>query len=164
MTYVLPLNRTGPIENAEFAVGIDPDIDKSGLAVWSRTTKRMRFIKSVEFHELLSLINSIKPGTTDFYVDAGWLNGGYFHALPPNFNTFSEASKRAYLIKRGIDVGRNFGVGQCIVAYLKAHNHPVYEVRPTKHKWSAADLKKFTGWEKRTNSEMRDAASLCFKK
>jgi len=150
----------------KYAVGIDPDIKKSGLAVWSRIEKRLLYAKAVPFPKLLEILNQIKPGEALFFVDAGWLNGGYFHWMPDNFDTWSKQSQKAYLIKRGIDVGRNFGVGQVIVTYLQALHglNAVHEIRPSTEKWSAEDLKRYTGWTKPTNPESRDAAKLCFQR
>lgn len=162
-SYLMPIHRPPVIP---YAIGIDPDIDKSGLAVWSRIGRKHNFIDSVEFYVLLDKINSAEVGQAEFYVDAGWLNKGYHHydTLPKEFETWAEKSKWAYMAKLGEDVGRNFGVGQTIVGYLRAHKHPVHEIKPVTEKWNAATLKQFTGWTKRTNEDSRDAARLCFQR
>ncbi len=151
-----------------YVVGIDPDIEKSGLAVWSRTKRMHTFIDAVNFHDLIKNLLLVKPGEAIFRVDAGWLNSGFHHSagLPENFETWTVESKLAYYFKLGVQVGRNFGVGQVIVQLLITIHGPdnVKEVRPMPEnpKWSAADLKRYTGWDKRTNGDSRDAAKLCF--
>jgi len=156
---------------ATYAVGIDADIDKSGLAVYSRTKKALTYCSSVGPHILIKQLLQIEPGSALFFIDAGWKNGGYFHYanFPENFNTWSVNAQRAYLVKRGIDVGRNFGVGQFLVSVLTAIHGPdnVREIQPvgqknSKLKWDAAKLKQITGWQGRTNQDSRDAARLCW--
>ncbi|MCX6218315.1 MAG: hypothetical protein NT073_27985 [Spirosoma sp.] len=152
----------------KYAIGIDPDLHKSGLAVWSRTKKQHNYIDSVGAFELIQLLNLIKPGEALFFVDAGWLNGGYFHYanFPPEFDTWHVNAQYAYLVKRGINVGENFGVGKFIVAYLiDVHGeNNVRLVRPVNEKWDATKLKQLTGWSKRTNPDSRDAARLCWQR
>ncbi|MCX6217686.1 hypothetical protein [Spirosoma sp.] len=151
-----------------YVVGIDPDIERSGLAVWSRIKRQHTFIDAVDFYTLIQNLLLVKPGEALFRVDAGWLNAGFHHAagLPDNFETWTVESKLAYYFKLGVQVGRNFGVGQAIVQLLVTIHGAdnVKEVRPMPKnpKWSAADLKRYTGWEGRTNPDSRDAAKLCF--
>ncbi|GAB4023340.1 hypothetical protein GCM10028808_73490 [Spirosoma migulaei] len=152
-----------------YVVGIDPDIDKSGLAVYSRISKKLTYCDAVPFYKLLENLALIKPGDAIFRVDAGWLNKGFHHqnALPDGFEKWDVESKLAYYFKLGTQVGRNFAVGQLIVGLLVAtHGQDnVREVRPLPRnpKWSAEDLKRYTGWDARTNGDSRDAAKLCYR-
>lgn len=151
-----------------YAIGIDPDLGKSGLAVWSRQQGRHTYISSVGAFELISLLNQVKSGEALFFVDAGWLNGGYFHYanFPDGFDKWNVKAQYAYLVKRGINVGENFGVGKFIIDYLiEVHGvDNVRLIRPVDEKWDATKLKQLTGWTKRTNPDSRDAARLCWKR
>lgn len=112
----------------------------------------------------MAQIEETSIGTVTYYVDAGWLNEGYHHyaALPADFVKWPKKKQQAYLIGCGVRVGRSFGVGMLLVAYLREKGHSVLEVRPTSAKWDAETLKRLTGWGGRTNPDSRDAAKLCF--
>jgi len=151
---------------ANYAIGIDPDLKKSGLAVWSKKLKKHTYIKSLESHKLIQNLSQIKPGEAVFFIDAGWLNGGFHHRVgfPDDFNKWPRKSQEAYLVECGVRVGENFGVGKFIYSFLlPVHGEDFVQlVRPVSQKWSAADLKRYTGWKGRTNEDSRDAARHCY--
>lgn len=149
---------------ARYAVGIDPDIERSGYAVYDRAERKLVTVTTLSITELVNQVQQITPGTATFYVEAGWLNKGYHHyaSLPTNLQSWSQKSRDAYLIRCGVDVGRNFGSGQTIVDLLRGKGHPVHEIRPQSAKWTAKTLLLVTGWKSRTNQDARDAAKLCF--
>lgn len=156
--------------NHRYSIGIDPDVKQSGYAVYDRLERKLVTITSLTVAELFDQLNQVQRGTAHFYLDAGWLNEGFHHyaGMPQNFEQLPLRARYAYMVSCGVKVGRNFGVGQLIAAYLKAHGHEVIEVQPkggkagTKLKWDAATLLNLTGWRGRTNEDARDAARLCF--
>lgn len=153
----MPIHKQTPL-----IAGIDPDLDKSGLSIWSRSEKRFILLKSVTFAQLLETIRSMDPTQIRFRIGAGWLNKGFHHRMgfPKGFEKWSEKSKLAYMAEAGSRVGENFGVGKIITHYLRANGYEVEECREQSGKWDAATFMKFTGLPKGYNPEIRDSARL----
>ncbi len=164
MGYQLPIARQTPL-----IAGIDPDIDKSGLAIWSRKDRKYTVLKVLPFAELQETLCSYDPAELSVVVEAAWLNGDIMYRhheknLPKDFNKWTIEGRYAYMFKRGTDVGRNFAVGQTLVHYLKANGYDVEERKPESKKWDSATFQSLTKLKIRTNQEVRDAAKLVFQR
>lgn len=134
-----------------YFIGIDPDVNKSGVAVWDAIEKQIFTIHTLAFFELFNFLEQFDKEATIVVVDAGWLNKTNFHA----FSKFSSSVNA----KIGEKVGANHCVGQKIVEMCE-HLGLSYELhRPTQKKLKADEFKRITGWQKRSNQECRDAAS-----
>ena len=145
---------------SKILIGIDPDVDKSGVAYIGMSKKivlgNMRFFElfdsiSYEQSELKRLFSQ-HDVQIKVYIEAGWLN-------KPNWHT-SGKMNIATVAQIGARTGANHEVGRKIAEmceYLKID----YElVRPTQSKVDAVYFKQLTKYQGRTNQEQRDAAML----
>lgn len=146
-------------------IGIDPDTEKSGYALYIAKDKIMD-CAAFSFAELYGMILAVKEqedlngNDVIVVVEAGWLNKSNWHI------TFKDNAWLA--AAKGIAVGRNQQVGKCLVELLRAENIQVIEQKPLRKIWrkgkiSHAELSKLVKLnQKRTNQEMRDAALLAY--
>ena len=166
----MPINMTSGqlpfVKHTRFVAGIDPDIERSGLAIWDRVTNTPVFFKALPIHQLQMTVLEYGPQDLTLYVEAGWLNQGFYSyyqpQLPDGFSTWSKKNQQAYMFQRGCDVGRNHGAGQVICHFFRANGYNVVEWKPQSGKWDAALLKRITGIATRTNQEVRDALKLAY--
>lgn len=129
-------------------IGVDPDIDKCGYAVWDTEDKSIehRTMSIVELFEDFKLWN-VKIHVV---LEAGWLiNKSNWHG-----KTGVVAQQIA---KR---VGENHACGKIIEQYLKYHKISYQLVKP-KGKIDAKVFEKITGI-KRSNQDVRDAVMLVY--
>ena len=137
-------------------IGIDPDVDKSGFAVWHKPLKKFSSIETLTLPEMLDKLHSLRDNIAFVVVEAGFLNKG-------NRHTFKGQSVAA-AAKTGENVGRNHQRGMDIVEILEWMRIPYRLQKPsTKNSWkdSEATFRKMTG-VKGGNPEKRDAAMLVF--
>lgn len=134
-------------------IGIDPDIDKSGVAVSKNGVivelKNLSMLHLLQFLEYRKESDSIKM----VYLEAGWLNKkSSWHYAP----TQNAREKIAY------KVGQNHQSGLIIEHFLKELEIPYKLVRPTETKRDHHDFCILTKWDKniKTNQEQRDAGML----
>lgn len=141
----------------EFIIGIDPDANKSGVAI---VQKKRLWLHNMTFFELFDYLTAHKGFIETVVVEAGFLN-------KPNWSVFKRnKGELSVKLKIANDIGRNQGTAQKIVEmldYLKI-NYSI--VKPTKTKLSNVDFqlvaaqRGYYGFDKRTNEEQRDAAGL----
>ena len=137
-------------------IGIDPDVDKSGFAVWHKPMQKFSSIETLTLPEMLDKLHSLRDNIALVVVEAGFLNKG-------NRHTFKGQSVAA-AAKTGENVGRNHQRGMDIVEILEWMRIPYRLQMPsTKNSWkdSEATFQKITG-VKGGNPEKRDAAMLVF--
>lgn len=108
-------------------IGIDPDIDRSGVAVlW--TNERIMRVDKMRFPDMLDYIakeagNARSGGkTVAVYVEAGWLNASNWHVRP--------GMGARYNASIGQAVGRNHAVGMKALEMLVHMGVPASAVRP----------------------------------
>ena len=148
-------------------IGIDPDADKSGLAVVN-TKERHAHLVVLPFFELLDAIrmyvakacaNDLEPIVI---IEGGWLNKGNWH-LTRRDSRFSASAI-------GRKVGMNHQTGILIAEYCKTKAIPYKVVVPLWKCWSGhdhkithAELIQFADIDtKRENQEARDACLLAW--
>lgn len=131
-------------------IGIDPDTEKSGVAVKSSELS----LYNMSFFELYDYLVSAKTNfeNIEIYVECGFLNGGNRHKV------FS--GSLALNSKIGERVGANHEIAKKICEMCEHLEIKFTQVRPTKTKTNSDYFKKITGYEKRTNQEQRDACLL----
>lgn len=153
-------------------VGIDPDAERNGVAVYDTdtgklTTGAMPFAELVDYMRLLKDCAEFKRFDIVVAVEAGWLNTSNWHVSPRD-TPHSAAAK-------GNAVGRNHETGRKLVEMARFYGIDVREVKPLPLRygalrlWSgrdgkctADDLKALTGYTGRTNQEARDAALIAW--
>lgn len=157
-------------------MSIDPDVDKSGVAVFemdiaTRSTRLMR-IESVTFPALIDLMKDLMYGNQSVvYVEAGWLNEWNWHLSSIRSGKVKDSLQAA--AKIGEQVGRNHEVGRKIIEMAKHYGIEVEEIRPLVKGWTGNgkkithnELIKYYSTEFpllkaiKTNQETRDAFLL----
>jgi len=131
-------------------IGIDPDTEKSGVAIKSDELKLYNF----SFFELYDFLSNFKPETENIkvYIECGFLNGGNRHKV--------YGGSLALNSKIGERIGANHEVAKKICEMCEHLKIQFTQVRPTKTKTNSDYFKKITGYNKRTNQEQRDACLL----
>ena len=151
----------------DYIIGIDPDVDKSGVAFLDVSNKSFTMVSNESFPMLLIYVQETFKRTTALgksllvIVEAGWMAQGNWHL------SFKETKQRA--ASKGYDVGRNHETGRKIVECLKCYGVEVLEHYPLRKCWKGKDgkithdeLAYFTGITGRTNQDARDAALLAW--
>lgn len=150
-------------------IGIDPDIDKCGVATLYKSTKHM-CLESYDFGTLVDYLikfknrcnNKIDNNGFIVVIEAGWLNRSNWH-LSSKDNVASASKKGEYL-------GRNFQVGFCLESICQQYDIP-YKLQPPLRKCWKGNNGKITHEEflsvtnydrNRTNQETRDAGLLAW--
>jgi len=143
--------------SAHLYIGIDPDVDKSGFAVWNKPAQKFESIEALGLAEIMSFFQVMKISIEIVVIEAGYMNKG-------NRHTFKGQTVAA-AAKTGENVGRNHQRGMDIVEILEWMRIPYRLQKPiTPNKWKddAAYFKTITGWHGKTNPEKRDAAMLVY--
>lgn len=139
-------------------IGIDPDIDKSGVCYLYTPTRQVE-VQALDFPHLLEYLSEFESETdVVVVVEAGWRN-----AITNFHGVYGKAGQKVAL-----SVGRNQQVGHCIVEMCNFWKIPVVEKAPLRKMWKGTDRKItheelaafVSGLPSRTNSEMRDACLL----
>lgn len=150
----------------DIVIAIDPDVDKSGVAVLKVASAEIK-LYNMYFPELLDFLKEEKErGITGgenkvVIVEEGFFTEAHWH-ISPKDNPYIAAAK-------GNSVGRNHEVGRKIIEMCLHYKMNVKGVRPLIKCWAGKDrkitdkeLKSFTNVEGRTNQDMRDAALMAW--
>lgn len=146
---------------ADIIIGIDPDVNKSGVGVVSRERKGVE-VFSRSFPELLEYLKMAATHTSVVVVvEASW-------KISTNWHTGRGDSIRT-AARKGKDAGRCHEVGRKIVECAQYYGLEVVEKLPLKKIWKGkdgkitdAEIKAFMPIQGRTNQEERDAALLAW--
>ncbi len=150
----------------DIIIGIDPDVNKSGVAQLTVAGREMG-VFSLSFPELLDYLRSMRQremaegSRVLVVVEASWRISTNWH-IKRNDNARTVASK-------GKDAGRCHEVGRKIVECARHYGLEVTEQLPLKKIWKGKDgkitdeeIKVFMPIKGRTNQEERDAALLAW--
>lgn len=157
-----------------YVVGIDPDVEKNGVALLDCEKRTMRILTSLSFPELLDFLRyiqrqaEVEQKNVRVIIEAGWLNKAHWHLT-------SKDTKQSAAAK-GNAAGRNHETGRKIVEVCAHWQIPHELIKPLNLKvggvrlWNGKDGKitheeivSFTGITKiRTNQEERDAALIAW--
>lgn len=143
-------NRWGATEKTiKIFIGIDPDIVKSGYAVYDKSDKSLQ-IYNKTFPEILEDFAAWNC-PIHVVIEAGW------HIKKSNWHKAQGNYVREKIAK---NVGENHAVGKLLAEYCQ-YNNISYELVKPKGKVNSKYFEKLTGI-KRSNPETRDAAMLVF--
>ena len=131
-------------------IGIDPDLEKSGIACLHQDTKKIEMC-CLDFYSLLSFVRMNKEIITCVYIEAGWFNKKSNFHYSPNMSVSAKIGKA---------VGENHAAGKLLAQCIEREQIKVVLVKPTKTKLNADQFKKLTKIQTQTNQEVRDAAML----
>lgn len=162
-----------PIKIA-YVVGIDPDVEKNGVALLDCEEKKIVRLWSLTFPELLDFLHSIKrqaeveEKNLRVIIEAGWLNKAHWHLTHKDTKQSAAA--------KGNAAGRNHETGRKIAEVCEHWQIPHELIKPLNlkvggvHLWSGKDGKitheeivAITGISRsRTNQEERDATLIAW--
>jgi hypothetical protein len=140
------------MSRVDYYIGIDPDVSKSGLAVWDTKNKCFEDLCCEDMPDLCNSLSALHEAYSIVVrLEAGWLANGL------NWHRGGLGSANA--------VGRNHEIGRQIEKYCIKQSIPYQLVKPLgyssyKHQTFCA----ITKWPltQRTNSETRVAGMLVF--
>ncbi len=155
-------------ERPTYIIGVDPDVDKSGLAVYNHDSKEYEAICTVSFPALLEKLyewqkRANKEGKKmRIYVEAGWLCLSNWH--------LTRKDSKAAAAAKGNSTGRNHETGRKIIECAEYFGMDVVPVKPLVKHWKGKDgkitteeLSRITHTDiPRCNQEARDAALIAF--
>jgi len=130
-------------------IGIDPDIDNSGVATYSNESKEI-LLNNLNLPELIKYIKCLRNNDILVVIEKGEENKSIFHV----------AKNKTVASKIGVNVGKNFAVTKIIADFMKHYNIDFEYFVPNKKtpKLNHATVKAmFDIKTKRTNQEQRDA-------
>lgn len=151
----------------DIIIGIDPDVDQSGVARID-TAERKTWATTLNFPLLIDYVVTVsrdaarKGKTLKVIVEASWQCRKNWH--------LKRYEKPSVAARKGYDEGRNHDTGQKIVEMLRFHNVNVVEKYPLRKVWKGPDRKithaemtAVCGWDKtRSNQEERDAMLIAW--
>lgn len=153
-------------QHTDAIIGIDPDVEKNGVAFLERTTRKLE-ITTLGFADTLDYLCFAKrkcettQQTFTVVIEAGWLNAGNWH--------FKYSDNKAKVAELGRATGRNHQTGILLAEMCQHLKIPYVLQKPLRKIWkgkdrkiTAEELKAFTGVIGRTNQEGRDAALLAW--
>ena len=134
------------IMNNIVKIGIDPDVEKNGVAIKHDGKLTLHNLKFFELFDLLKTYPNAQV-----VIEGGWLNKSNWHT--------KRNGSAALNAKIGNHTGANHEVGRKIVEMCEYLDIDYRVVRPTKSKVKSDLFHKITGIKK-SNQEQRDAAML----
>lgn len=141
------------MQGTKLYLGVDPDSTKSGIALWDASEKKLLECKSVNFFEVLHLLDIIKDQKGIAHIEAGWLN------KKSNFHSAQGSSVREKIAK---NVGHCEMVSKLLIEYCDLHNIRYRTIKPTRSKEQNNYIFKQSGWTGRTSQDVRDAVALVY--
>ena len=114
-------------------IGIDPDVEKSGVCYLYTPTKQVE-VAALDFPHLLEYLSEFEADCNVLVVvEASWKTQHNWHG--------KAWDNRKVSASKGYDVGRNHQLGQLIVEMCKFWKIPVIEKAPLKKMWRGRDGK-----------------------
>ena len=160
------------IKKIDWVVGIDPDVDKNGVACVECTTKKV-YSTALPFCDTIDYLRQLKRGaevaekTMRVIIEAGWLNKAHWHLTAKDTKQSAAA--------KGNAAGRNHETGRKLAEMCKYFDIPYELIKPLSlksggvHIWKGREGKitheeiaNFTGVTQRTNQEQRDAILIAW--
>ena len=135
----------------KFIIGIDPDVDKSGIAIIEGNNVTL---DNLTFFQLFELFKSFKEQNRKpiIYVECGFLNKSNWHK--------KAGKSAAFNAKIGEYTGANFETAKKIIEMCEYLRLSHVKIKPTSSKKDSDFFKKLTGISFATNQEQRDAYML----
>jgi len=150
-----------------YTIGIDPDVDKNGVAIVEKETRHLECV-ALFIGDTLDYLQWVAKRAADcgasvkVLVEAGWLCRTNWHLL--------RTDNRGQVVAKGVSQGRNEQVSRTIGEMCEHYGLSWQHIKPFKKCWRGAnrkitheELQQVTGLAYgRTNQEMRDAALIAW--
>ena len=142
-------------------IGIDPDVDKNGVAIVEKATRNIE-VRSLDFGDTLDYLRGFIGKPVKVYVEAGWLCRTNWH--------LKRWDNRGQVVAKGVSQGRNEQVSRLIGEMCQHYGLDWQFIKPLRKCWSGPnrkitheELRMVTGLNRgRTNQEERDAALIAW--
>jgi hypothetical protein len=133
-------------------IGIDPDVDKSGVAF--KQGKEIR-LSNMTFFQIYDALKGVREANEKenilVYIECGYLNKGNWHVTIGSNVINAQIGQRT---------GANHQISKLLIQMCEFLDINFIAVKPTKSKVNAEFFKQITKIETRTNQEQRDALML----
>ncbi|MBQ5478157.1 MAG: hypothetical protein IIT64_10210 [Bacteroidaceae bacterium] len=151
---------------SHYFVGIDPDTEKSGVAVVEKESRKLEcaalsFADTLDYLHWLSERSAELGNPVKVFIEAGWLNRSNWH--------LQRGDTKAVVAAKGLSQGRNEQVSRLLGEMCERYGLTYAFIKPYRKCWSGPnrkitheELAAFTGIMGRTNQEMRDAALIAW--
>lgn len=148
---------------SKLVIGIDPDLDKSGIGIFNKETKELQYM-AIKFFDLYRWLIENKEEIFQVKCEAGWLN---------KKSNFRSAKSRGISDRMSKNIGENHAIGKKILEMCEDVKIPYKLSKPLLKKWKGSGGKitheelinvlKPLGIElnKKTNQDVRDAILIC---
>ena len=134
-------------------IGIDPDIEKCGVAIWDAEERRFELIESMPFWDVIDILETW-DWPLHVALEAGWLiEKSNFHDRIGQNKFVGE--------KIALNVGRNHQIGHLLQEYCNLNDILCTLIKP-QGKIDRHMFRNITGVRKTTNQDQRDAAMLVY--
>lgn len=160
---------TGPDMTKQLVIGIDPDVDQSGVASVNKATGA-RELFTAGFWDVVGFINQFRDHIRVVVIEAGYLNPKsnfrdreqISDAMKSDNPVAALKSAKRTGEKIAEKVGRNHQIGKLLVEYCERENIPFMAIQPIGHKITSPRLfKQMYGiTTKKADQEIRDAFHL----
>ncbi len=154
-------------------IGIDPDVDKSGVAMLDISTGIIN-VTNLSFFEVCDYLRSVKStevhlGETALVrIECGHLNKGNWHIEQAKKVYLSSVGNHSLKLDKAIRAAAKIGGGaienhrisKLLIELCKMLQLPYEQVKPERSKVNAEVFKRLSGVTGRTNQEQRDAGML----
>lgn len=141
------------MSNQKMLIGIDPDVDKSGVAFINGSTLTIENLTFFQLFDLLKFYKE-KENKPTVYIECGFLNKSNWHK--------KAGKSAAFNAKIGEHTGANFETAKKIVEMCEYLGLPHHKIKPTQSKIDSETFKSLTNSKIRTNQEQRDAFMLIY--
>lgn len=145
------MNQENKKKNPKMLIGIDPDVEKSGVAF---KNGKLIELSNLTFFQLFDFLTFQKQQEEKpvVYIECGFLNKTNWHT--------SALKNKAQNDRIGHNTGANHETAKKIVEMCDYLGLEHVKIKPTRSKVNADFFKQITGIDKRTNQEQRDAYML----
>lgn len=137
--------------NERLLIGLDADVEKSGMAVWDPNAKVFVQLSDYSLFELFVKLNDLRERFDIFvYLEDAALSKGMWHRGG---------------IGAAKNVGKNMAIAKQIRVFMDAHKIPYRLLKPNGYsKYDHRTFCNITGWpaKLRTNNEKRAAGMMVF--
>ena len=133
-------------------IGIDPDVTKSGVACWNKSTMTLT-VQCLKFFELFTYLKDV-GGPNKIIIEAGWLN---------KKSNYHGAKNRQYGELIAKHVGRNHEVGMKIAEMCEFLGLKYELYKPDSAKTTPEYFERLTGIKTKSQEKI-DAAMLVFQR
>ena len=138
-----------------FVIGIDPGV-QTGIAWYDRRERRVFDYETTDFWSVYSRFEEVRAWRFEAVIVI---------ETPKKTRLYARQDAEAGHRRRekiAANAGGNSREAELLAEGLEALGYEVRRVTPTRTKWTAEHLAKYTGITRRTSQHVRDAIALCY--